>query len=58
MYLSSRIDKYTANDTHTEIPPWQLLALPCLGKPSCCRVQEKLVCGIEASQAYPVHADG
>jgi len=28
MYLSSRIDKYTANDTHTEIPPWQLLALP------------------------------
>lgn len=32
--------------------------LPCLGKPSCCRVQEKLVCGIEASQAYPVHADG
>lgn len=25
MYLSSMIDKFTGNDTHTEIPPWELL---------------------------------
>lgn len=30
----------------------------CFGKPSCCGVQERLVCGKEALQAYPVHAYG